>query len=63
MSRKTKVDMPKRRCAIAYLARTHFRSAVFDHKTEVQGGSTNASRDYFDEYCEDLDDSQNIWDD
>jgi hypothetical protein len=64
MSRKNKVEMPKRRNAIAFLAHTRFRSAVFDHKTEAQGGATNDSRNYFDEYCtDDLDNARSFWDD
>jgi hypothetical protein len=49
MSRKNEKTMPKRRNALAFLARAHFRAASFDHKTAERGGDTNKMADYMEE--------------
>lgn len=59
MSRKNEKTMPKRRNALAFLARAHFRSASFDHKTAGRGGDTNKMAEFMEEFVNDsLDDDQ-----
>jgi len=55
MARKNEKQMPKRRNALAFLARAQFRATSFDHKAEARGGDTNKMSEYMEEYL----DSQN----
>ncbi len=64
MARKnTKTTMPKRRNALAFLAKTQFRAATFDHKTAERGGATNTMAEFMEDYVNDsVADDDSEWD-